>query len=86
MSSSSDQSNEFLVALQSKFPHFLQILADNDVDSLLAVPPVGFFTSRKLTVDEVVISEHILQVSGFDGKTVTSLAGKAYIFPSENKL
>ena len=56
----SDQVNEFFEALQSKYSHFLQIVADNDQESVLAVPPAGFFTKRRITVDENLINEHVL--------------------------
>lgn len=34
----------------------------------------------------MLISEHVLQHTSFDDKELTSLTGKAYNMPSENKL
>ena len=53
---------------------------------MLAVPPAGFFTKRGITLDETLISEHVLQLCSFDGKEMTSLAGKTYSMPAENML
>lgn len=81
-----EQSNEFITALQTKYNHFLQILADNEEESVLAVPPAGFFTKRGITLDETLVSEHVLQLCSFDGKEMTSLAGKTYSMPADNML
>lgn len=56
----SDQVNEFFEALQTKYTHYLQILADNEQESVLAVPPAGFFSKQRITVDENLINEHVL--------------------------
>ena len=81
-----EQSNEFLAAIQAKFPHYIQILADNENESILAVPPNGFFTSRHITIDADLISEHVLQFSSVDGQEMTSLTGKTYQMKGDKKL
>ena len=49
------------------------------------MPPAGFFKSRQISIDEMLINEHIMQIS-FDGKEMTSLNGKTYKVESEKKL
>ena len=49
------------------------------------MPPAGFFKQRQISIDELLINEHILQIS-FDGKEMTSLNGKTYKVESEKKL
>ena len=49
------------------------------------MPPAGFFKQRQISIDEILINEHILQIS-FDGKEMTSLNGKTYKVESEKKL
>ena len=78
------QQNEFMTAIQQGSQHFIQILTEN-TDWILAVPPPDFFTKRKLVIDEACINEHILQIS-FDGKEMTTLAGKTFKVESEKKL
>ena len=61
-------------------------MADNDQESILAVPPSGFFTKRKITVDENLINEHVLQLVSEDGKEMTSLSGKAYCLNADETI
>ena len=49
------------------------------------MPPTGFFTEKSIAIDEVLISEHVLQLS-FDGKELTSLTGKSYKFEGDKKI
>ena len=60
------QQNEFMTAIQQGSQHFIQILTESP-DWILAVPPPGFFTKRKIAIDEACVNEHILQMS-YDGK------------------
>lgn len=78
--------NEFLSAIQAKYPHYIQILADNENESILAVPPTGFFKSRSITIDADLISEHVLQFTSVDGQEMTSLSGKTYQMKGDRKL
>jgi len=71
-------------ALKSNFKHFIDIIAENQ-DAILAVPPTGFFSSRGVVVDEMMITEHILQLS-FDGKEITSLNGRTFKLVSDKSL
>lgn len=48
-----------MTALKQNFKHFIDIIAENQ-DAILAVPPTGYFKSRSVTVDEILITEHIL--------------------------
>jgi hypothetical protein len=76
--------NEFMQALKSNYKHYIDILAENQ-DSILAVPPDNFFRKQNASIDEIAITEHILQLS-FDGKEMTSLNGKTYKVIGENQL
>ena len=62
----------------------MQILTEN-TDWQLAVPPAGFFKRKQISIDEMCINEHILQIS-FDGKEMTSMSGKTYKVESETRL
>ena len=50
------------------------------------MPPNGFFTSRHITIDADLISEHVLQFSSVDGQEMTSLTGKTYQMKGDKKL
>lgn len=52
---------------------------------MLAVPPSGFFSEKSISIDDVLISEHILTLS-YDGKEMTSLTGKSYKMEGEKKI
>ena len=54
-------------------------------DAILALPPAGLLNRNKIHIDSILISEHILNVS-FDGKEMTSLAGKTYKMEGEKKM
>jgi hypothetical protein len=73
-----------MTALKQNFKHFIDIIAENQ-DAILAVPPTGYFKSRGVTVDEILITEHILQMS-FDGKEITSLNGRTFKIISDKSL
>ena len=79
-----EQPNEFMQALKSNFKHFIDIIAENQ-DAILAVPPTGFFSAQGIAVDEMMITEHILQLS-FDGKEITSLNGRTFKLVSDKSL
>ena len=79
-----EQPNEFMQALKVNYKHFIDIIAENQ-DAILAVPPTNFFKSQGINIDEMLITEHVLQLS-FDGKEMTSLNGRTFKVISDKTL